>query len=165
MTKIEKSKRWVLLQHHIETNRNYWNLFPKSYWGRRKSHTGFIELAHCALEPFWKAGYWQFLNNTWLTWGIACTFPFPEFYNLYIGERKCHSHCGECTQKGERKIRLFRKPTKESENAIFHHNRRWLLHVSENKAKRYANQMRSNSINALASMLLLIFIAFIAGKS
>ena len=45
MTKIEKNKRWVLLQHHIETNRNYSNLFPN--WGRRKSHTGFIELAHC----------------------------------------------------------------------------------------------------------------------
>ena len=45
MTKIEKSKRWVLLQHHIETNRNYSNLFPKSNWGRRKSHTG---LTHCA---------------------------------------------------------------------------------------------------------------------
>ena len=38
-----KSKRCVLLQHHIETNRNYSNLFPKSNWGRRKSHTGFIE--------------------------------------------------------------------------------------------------------------------------
>ena len=74
--------------------------------------------------------------NKWLTWGIACTFPFPEFYNLYIGERKWHSHCGECTQKGERKIRLFRKPTKESENAIFHHNRRCLLHVFENKTKK-----------------------------
>ena len=38
-----KSKRCVLLQHHIETNRNYSNLFLKSNWGRRKSHTGFTE--------------------------------------------------------------------------------------------------------------------------
>ena len=86
-----KSKRCVLLQHHIETNRNYSNLFPKSNWGRQRSHTGFIEEAHCNKEG-WSSVFGEMRRASHVSASVTATsyslMPHHhQFTSLPIGQR------------------------------------------------------------------------------